>query len=231
MRPQWLPESVRGADGLSISTKIGDQHTRGTMAYQWLTADLHLGHANICIYSNRPFIMPEDLGDDGFWVSREAATQCAERMNDGLIARWNERVSPEDTVYHLGDFINRGFAKKVAGLRDKASDYEARLNGRIVHILGNHDRNNGLTRGLESATIKAGGKIFLLKHHPVYDPNVDPPCNAVMCGHVHDNWDHKWEGGMLFINVGVDVRSLRPVRLDEASGLFHKLTNERDQKS
>jgi calcineurin-like phosphoesterase family protein len=50
-------------------------------------------------------------------------------MDEAMIAAWNERVKPNDKVYHLGDVvINR---KSLATL--------ARLNGDKVLIRGNHD--------------------------------------------------------------------------------------------
>ena len=196
------------------------------MPYQFVSADLHLGHANICLYANRPYVMTEDL-KDGWWVSQEAAVQCAERMNKSLISYWNERVKPGDTVYHLGDFINIGKARGVKGLRNNWQHYEEQLNGKVVHILGNHDRNNKLRHGLESAIINVGGFRFLLKHHPTLEG--EKGFNAILCGHVHDKWKHKWEKGVLFINVGVDVRNLRPVRMDEVIGIYRKLTKEREE--
>lgn len=55
------------------------------MSTVFFTADPHFGHTNIIRYENRPFA-------------------SAEEMDQELIRRWNETVSPEDTVYLLGDF-------------------------------------------------------------------------------------------------------------------------------
>jgi len=52
---------------------------------QWFSADDHFGHGNIIKYCNRPF---KDSND----------------MNSSLIRNWNQRVKPEDTVFHVGDF-------------------------------------------------------------------------------------------------------------------------------
>jgi calcineurin-like phosphoesterase family protein len=50
-------------------------------------------------------------------------------MDEEMIRRWNDRVRPNDKVYHLGDVvINRKALKTVA-----------RLNGDKVLIRGNHD--------------------------------------------------------------------------------------------
>ena len=52
----------------------------------FLTSDTHFNNDNIIKYCNRPFFNHKD-------------------MNEALIANWNSVVKPEDTVYHLGDFI------------------------------------------------------------------------------------------------------------------------------
>lgn len=49
-------------------------------------ADLHLGHANVIGYDNRPFA---DVSE----------------MDEALIRNWNNTVTAMDTVYVLGDFI------------------------------------------------------------------------------------------------------------------------------
>ena len=51
----------------------------------FFTSDLHLGHANIIRYCDRPFA---NVGE----------------MDAELIRRWNETVGEEDVVYFLGDF-------------------------------------------------------------------------------------------------------------------------------
>jgi calcineurin-like phosphoesterase family protein len=79
----------------------------------WFTADLHLGHRNIIDYCNRPFA-------------------TVEQMNETIVARWNERVAPEDTAWLLGDV--------AMGRLDKTLPLLARLNGRKYLVAGNHDR-------------------------------------------------------------------------------------------
>lgn len=53
-------------------------------------------------------------------------------MNDTLVDNWNSVVEPDDTVYHLGDFIFAGHVKLISILE--------RLNGNIVLCTGNHDQ-------------------------------------------------------------------------------------------
>jgi calcineurin-like phosphoesterase family protein len=52
----------------------------------YFTADLHLDHANIIRYCNRPF-------------------QDVQEMNECLIKNWNSCIQPNDQVYILGDLV------------------------------------------------------------------------------------------------------------------------------
>jgi calcineurin-like phosphoesterase family protein len=81
----------------------------------WFTSDQHFGHENIIKYCDRPF-------------------ESVEEMDRVMVKRWNERVEPNDKVYHLSDFCLKTKIPAAATL--------GRLNGRI-RILSNpwhHDR-------------------------------------------------------------------------------------------
>jgi calcineurin-like phosphoesterase family protein len=52
-----------------------------------------------------------------------------DEMDEFMIAAWNERVRPNDKVYHLGDVV----------INRKALKTLSRLNGDKVLIRGNHD--------------------------------------------------------------------------------------------
>ena len=75
----------------------------------WLTSDLHLNHAKIIKYCDRPF---KDVNI----------------MNETIIENWNYLVKEDDLIYILGDFCF-GDARP---LLDK-------LNGIKVLIEGSHD--------------------------------------------------------------------------------------------
>ena len=83
----------------------------------YFTSDTHFGHEAIIRLTKRPF-------------------SSVEEMDAVLVDGWNTTVSPEDTVYHLGDFAHRNSRS--------AAHYRNLLNGTIHLILGNHDEN--LTR-------------------------------------------------------------------------------------
>jgi len=84
----------------------------------FLVSDTHFGHAGVCRFTHpddpevklRPWSDPDE-------------------MDEEMIRRWNDRVRPNDKVYHLGDVV----------INRKALKTLARLNGDKVLIRGNHD--------------------------------------------------------------------------------------------
>lgn len=82
------------------------------MSKTFVIADTHFGDTNILKYEKRPF-------------------KTKEEMDLELIARWNEKVSKQDRVFHLGDV---GCYPK-----EKMGDLLGQLNGKKILILGNHD--------------------------------------------------------------------------------------------
>ena len=100
----------------------------------FFTSDTHFGHENIIEYCGRPF-------------------KDVTHMNEELIRRWNARVTPDDVVFHLGDFSMMGGA---------VSKFYKRLNGNIIWIKGNHDKKPIIMDML----IEHGGHIWHLTHKP-----------------------------------------------------------------
>lgn len=66
------------------------------------------------------------------FINKDVERHRTQEMDEALIGNWNERVHPQDTVYHLGDVI---FSRK----EEKIKEILNRLNGRICLIRGNHD--------------------------------------------------------------------------------------------
>jgi len=194
---------------------------------EWVTSDVHLGHGNILLYCKRPWLRDGDWyktdGDRPAWVSGDIKDARTNEMNEAMVRSWNEVVNPGDTVKHIGDFCFTSSKQ-----RRTPADWEARLNGKIVHFKGNHDRSRDIKGMLTSATMKAGGYEMLLIHRPPARIEEIPDfCDVVLCGHVHEAWDHKWVGNILILNVGVDVRGFKPWRMDAVVGEVEKLKRQR----
>jgi calcineurin-like phosphoesterase family protein len=139
-------------------------------------------------------------------------------MNEIMIIKHNERVSPSDTVYVLGDF-------KFGG-GPTVWDLRKRLNGNLVFIRGNHDKNNGLNTCLERAFVRSFGKIFLLIHRPADVLEVKDYFDFALVGHVHEKWKFtENERGDKLINVGVDVWDFYPVHLKQILKAYKQREN------
>lgn len=186
----------------------------------YFSADYHLDHANIIKYSNRPFIHYGDLDEDMNWISDKVKTKRCQEMNLTLVKNHNNKVNDEDLVYHLGDFCFKGIGN--------ARYWEQQLNGSIVHIRGNHDKNNGVKTYITHAIMEFGGLEFYVTHIPPEERQIDTMeshiismCDFILCGHVHNLWKHKWievwnqscKIKKLCINVGVDVWNYEPISI------------------
>jgi len=131
----------------------------------WYISDTHFSHANIIRYCNRPF-------------------KNVEEMDAKIISNWNSRVKKDDIIFDLGDwnFHNSPGGKKGEGTIKKAIDYDKQLNGKIIHIKGNHTVNNGCKTIIENIVIRYGGKRVFLVHKPEH---VNFNYDINFCGHVH----------------------------------------------
>lgn len=158
----------------------------------WLTADTHLGHANIIRYCGRPF-------------------SSVEEMDEHLIQEWNANVKREDVVYHLGDFCFKGDPRR----------YLQRLNGSIHLILGNHDNEKKL-RPLVGDTnlmavdvnymLKINGQKIFMSHYP-HRSWPDAFHGAFHAfGHVHGTLDPL--GKSIDVGVDGDWEDFAPIHLD-----------------
>ena len=78
----------------------------------YFIADLHLGHANIIKYCDRPF-------------------KDVDEMNEVIIRNWNNTVGKDDKVFLLGDF--------ALSNAENIKRWGRSLNGNKTLILGNHD--------------------------------------------------------------------------------------------
>jgi calcineurin-like phosphoesterase family protein len=102
----------------------------------FVIGDLHLNHANIVTYCDRPF-------------------DNVSEMNRVLIKNWNLTVKKTDHVFFLGDMAMRD--------SDKMADS---LNGQIIFIRGNHDRTRDPTTMREKLYSNCKGIEFRFIHNP-----------------------------------------------------------------
>jgi len=165
----------------------------------FFTSDLHFNHSAVIGFCDRPF-------------------KNVEEMNERLINNINQRCKPEDTLYHIGDFAFRGGWQ---GGKDGAESFENAINCKVIHILGNHDRNNHIKNSIRYAEIWFANRRWCLQHKPPEEsqlrtfPTQAGEDEVYLVGHVHEKWKYKFIEDKLVINVGVDMWNMYPVKLQE----------------
>jgi calcineurin-like phosphoesterase family protein len=193
------------------------------------TADLHLGHGRI----------------REFCPGRTVLGPTVEDMDIGLIRRWNETATDDDTVWVLGDLAMGRIEESL----EKASD----LRGNKILIPANHDRcwpggkpdwkdwvpryekagfeivfhepgnvvtipvlNLGVSREVRLCHFPAKGDSQGVDRYSAWRPEPGP----LLHGHVHDHWTvMKTPSGSL-VNVGVDVWDFKPMPLEGLAALL-----------
>jgi calcineurin-like phosphoesterase family protein len=134
-------------------------------------------------------------------------------MDETLISNWNERVKPEDHVYHLGDVT---MAREGDG--SVLASYMSQLKGHKRLILGNHDhyKMGHYLKWFEK--VKASNLLegLLLSHYPVHPESIGRAVGNAH-GHIHE----KTYPGR-YVNVCVEHTRYAPVAIEEVVVLARK---------
>jgi calcineurin-like phosphoesterase family protein len=146
------------------------------MPATFLVSDTHFGHAGVTKF----------LREDG---TKLRPWDSAEEMDEAMVAAWNERVRPNDKVYHLGDVV----------INRRALPILSRLNGDKVLIRGNHDifKDEDYTpyfRSLRGYHVMNG---MILSHIPIHEASLGR-FGVNIHGHLH--------AGRVLKDGAVDVR-------------------------
>ena len=157
----------------------------------FLVSDTHFGHAGVCKFTH-----PDDPE-----VKLRPWTDPDE-MDEEMIRRWNDRVRPNDKVYHLGDVV----------INRKALKTLARLNGDKVLIRGNHDifrddEYREYFRELRAYHVMNG---MILSHIPVHEASLGR-FGVNIPGHLHASRVKKARGvdaktGTVLYSTEIDPR-------------------------
>ena len=139
----------------------------------FVTSDLHLGHARIIAYADRPFESVDD-------------------MHETLIQRWNEHVPKDQIVYIVGD-VAHGPDSVSTAIR-----VLTQMNGRKILIRGNHDyAKTGKKYGpidygdlfIEChdgpVEVKYNKRRYVLFHYPMETWNASTHGSIHLHGHSH----------------------------------------------
>lgn len=167
------------------------------MGKVFVYSDSHFGHAKIIEYANRPYSSVEEMDED-------------------LIRRWNETVSNDDIVFHLGDF--------AFGSVEKQKSYFDRLNGAKFLVLGNHDGSAsrtsrvGFLDPVKSRIHQYGDIDIHMVHNPDHAASGGLEDELVLYGHLHNTPSLKYDKIPTWVNCCVENWDYRPVLIDDILG-------------
>lgn len=137
-----------------------------------ITSDLHFGHKKILEFApkTRPFASIDE-------------------MDEALIKEWNEKVGEYDYIIILGDFSFYG--------EQKTKEILARLNGKKIFVLGNHDKvlrfhlsaqdlqTFNIVGMYDYLEITVDGHVVCLSHYPMITWNRRHYGSIQFFGHCH----------------------------------------------
>ena len=159
----------------------------------WIISDTHWGHNNILKFTDKSGY-PIRPWDDIF------------TMEEDMIEMWNELVSPNDYLIHVGD---------VAMNKTGYDRVMPRLNGRKILIQGNHDQmdisvyNQHFEHIVPMLMIS---NIALLTHIPVHPDSIGRN-NVNIHGHLHDKrvLMSNGEPDPRYVNVSCEQTLFKPI--------------------
>ncbi|MEA2041648.1 MAG: metallophosphoesterase family protein [Bacteroidota bacterium] len=169
----------------------------------YFTSDHHFGHKNIIKYSERPF---KDINE----------------MDEILIRKWNEKVNPEDEVYHLGDvgLSSSGKLRKIL----------ERLNGKIYLISGNHEDSAHACHTrfewikdyyelvIKDDEFEKGEQLVVLFHYAIRNWNASHWGTYHLYGHSHGKLTD--DPNSLSFDIGVDCHNFYPLSYEEVKAIM-----------
>ena len=164
----------------------------------YMISDTHFHHKRIIEYADRPF-------------------KNVLSMNKIIMDNWNDIVSKDDKVFHMGDI---GFGKT-----EEMMKIFRKLNGTKILIRGNHDK-----RFTDSALHKIGFSevykypiiiegFYILSHAPVFLNKSMPYVN--IHGHIHE----KSIVGANYVNASVEHTNYKPFSFNSVKKQFKEDIN------
>jgi calcineurin-like phosphoesterase family protein len=141
-------------------------------------SDTHFGHANVLAFNHINDSLWKDVGVEPLNDPKDIVS-----WNQFLINKWNNKVSPNDTVYFLGDFALKINLEEIKKIKNS-------LNGKIIFIKGNHDKES-LTNLKDLVVIdKLNDKnvSVYLSHYPTFCFPGSAYNNYHFYGHIHNSF-------------------------------------------
>lgn len=163
-----------------------------TLKKTFFASDHHLGHKNIITF----------LDKNG---NRMRPFSSIEEHDETIINNHNKIVSDADRVYFMGDVaINRKYLPLIA-----------RMNGRKILLVGNHDIFKvsdyiPYFEDIKSYRIYPNLKL-IISHIPVHTSQLDHRFKFNVHGHTHSNLIDD----LRYINLCMEHTNFSPVSLDD----------------
>ena len=173
----------------------------------FFTSDIHFGDERIMKLCDRPFANVKE-------------------MDEYIVSKWNDKVSPSDIVWILGDSVSLEHFNK---------DILNRLNGKINLLVGNHDisahgqimDNTKVNVFVERFLyfdntifphMKISGHNVVMCHYPIMEWNGIEQGWIHLYGHIHNKnlpLVKEYYKDKLAFNVCMDVNDFEPKTLKE----------------
>lgn len=161
----------------------------------FLVSDTHFGHHGVCKF----------LREDG---QKLRPWNHPDEMDEAMIDYWNETVSPNDKVYHLGDYV----------INRRSMGTASKLNGKKCLIKGNHDIFRLSEYAEHFYDIRAYHVLnnMILSHVPLHESQLDR-FGVNIHGHLHSNRVKNTFGNIdnRYQCVCVEHTNFRPILLEE----------------
>ena len=131
----------------------------------FFTSDTHLGHNNVIKFSGRPYENVQEMGDD-------------------FIAKWNEVVSENDYIFHLGDFSWFNGTTDIYKIISK-------LNGQIYIVPGNHDKEHKFDLCEKLSKFHLCSDIAVLYIRNIIEDKPQKALEVFLCHYPLMTWPHR----------------------------------------
>lgn len=179
----------------------------------YFTSDTHFGQERTLELSKRPFRTVED-------------------MDMVMISNWNKRVSPESTVYHLGDFGNLEYLNLLnfKELNIISGNYERDNDGTlkedVIRIVTDYNSNHANKVNLYDTDLEFlnNGLSYKLQHEPIKGI-LSSKNDFFLYGHIHGRQMYKING----LDVGVDCHGYSPISIEEVEWRRNAILNYCDE--
>jgi calcineurin-like phosphoesterase family protein len=183
----------------------------------FFASDFHLGHNAVIQFDKRPY-------------------KNTDEMHQAIIDNWNSVVGEEDTAFYLGDLFYKCRWELAKEIVDQ-------MNGKMYHIMGNHDRYQdikrigrfekiygddtalgGATINVEDVDANRGWQTIVMCHYMIFQWNKAHYSAWHLHGHSHQsiakNEEFNWLYDRKVLDVGINGWDYRPLSYQQIKDIF-----------